>query len=89
MAQRLGANVASLEAGQPFRRRQGKRGLVRSYPARFQDEQGVPTRYRAVEPRRISLNQQQAERERVAEGKLANLARGDSAFRRLRLLIAR
>jgi hypothetical protein len=37
--------------------------LVRRYPARFQDEQGVPTRYRAVGPRRISLGQQKAERE--------------------------
>jgi hypothetical protein len=37
----------------------------------------VPTSYRAVEPRRISLSQQDAERERVAEGELADLPRGD------------
>jgi hypothetical protein len=77
LAQGLRGNVASPWGGQRFRRGQGKRGLVRRYPGRFQDEQGVPTRYRSVEPRRINLGQQKAERERVAEGKLADLARGD------------
>jgi len=52
-------------------------GLSIGAITRLLNEQGVPTRYCAVEPRRIDLSQQQAERERVAEGKLADLARGD------------
>ena len=73
----MGGNVASLKAGQRFRRGQGQRGLVRCYPGRLQDKLSMPPCYRAVEPRRINLSQEQAERERVAEGKLADLAGGD------------
>jgi len=73
LAKRLaGGNVASLQAGQRFRRAQGERGVVGRYPVRFQNEQGVPACYRAVETRRINLSQQKAERERVAEGELAD-----------------
>ena len=43
LAQGLGGQLASLEASQPFRRRQGKHGLVDGYAGSGKHETGVPT----------------------------------------------
>jgi hypothetical protein len=52
-------------------------GLVGRDPLRLEHETSVPTGDRAVEPRRIKLGEEQAERERIPERELADLARGD------------
>jgi hypothetical protein len=42
LPQGLGGKLATLEAGEPFRRKEGKRGLVRRDPLRLQHETSVP-----------------------------------------------
>jgi hypothetical protein len=87
--QRLSGHVASSEAGQPFRRSQGERSLVSTYAGCFEDETSSPAGDRTVEPQRIKVGKKEAERERVGERQFPSSRAAISAFKRLRLQIAR